>query len=175
MLHCACVFSLLVVSDSVTPWTVACQAPVAMGFPGKNTGVDCHIWNPHLLRWQADSLSLSHLGKLNPLIQPFIFCDVSMLRAWLHLSQVINQVNWLISFSVIAAASGKEPVSQNWSYKRHGFDPWIGKIPWRRAWQPTPVFFLENPHEQRSLAGYSLSGLKELDMTEATYHTHYFK
>jgi len=36
------------------------------------------------------------------------------------------------------------------------FDPWIGKIPWRRTGQPTPVFLLEESHRQRSLAGYSL-------------------
>ena len=35
------------------------------------------------------------------------------------------------------------------------FDPWVGKIPWRRKWQPTPVFLLGEFHEQRSLAGYS--------------------
>ena len=40
-----------------------------------------------------------------------------------------------------------------------GFDPWVGKIPWRRAWQPPPALqysCLENPHGQRSLMGYSL-------------------
>ena len=37
-------------------------------------------------------------------------------------------------------ASGKEPTYQCRKHKRHGFDPWVGKIPWRRAWQPTPVF-----------------------------------
>ena len=42
----------------------------------------------------------------------------------------------------------------------------VGKIPWRREWQPTPVFFLENPHGQRSLEGYSPWGPQELDMTE---------
>jgi len=36
-----------------------------------------------------------------------------------------------------------------------GFDPWVGKIPWRRKWQPTPVFLLGELHGQRSLAGYS--------------------
>ena len=36
-----------------------------------------------------------------------------------------------------------------------GFDPWVGKIPWRRAWQPTPVFLPGESHGQRSLAGYS--------------------
>jgi len=38
---------------------------------------------------------------------------------------------------------------------RHGFDPWVGKVPWRRAWQPTPVFLPGDSHGQRSLAGYS--------------------
>ena len=36
-----------------------------------------------------------------------------------------------------------------------GFDPWVGKIPWRREWQPTPVSFPGEFHGQRSLAGYS--------------------
>ena len=47
-----------------------------------------------------------------------------------------------------------------------GTDPWVGKIPWRREWQPTPLFLLEESHGQRSLAGYSLWGPKESDTTE---------
>ena len=39
--------------------------------------------------------------------------------------------------------------------KRLGFDPWIGKISWSRAWQPTPVFLPEESRGQRSLVGYS--------------------
>ena len=42
----------------------------------------------------------------------------------------------------------------------------VGKIPWRRKWQPTPVFLLGESHGQRSLAGYSPWGRKELDRTE---------
>ena len=38
---------------------------------------------------------------------------------------------------------------------RLGFDSWVGKIPWRRPWQPTPVFLPGESHGQRSLAGYS--------------------
>ena len=38
---------------------------------------------------------------------------------------------------------------------RPGFDPWVGKIPWRRKWQPTPVFLPGKSHGRRSLAGYS--------------------
>ena len=39
----------------------------------------------------------------------------------------------------LSGASHKEPACQCWRHKRRGFDPWVGKIPWRRAWQPTPV------------------------------------
>ena len=52
--------------------------------------------------------------------------------------------------------------------KRCGFDPWVGKIPWRRAWQPTPVFLPGGSHRQKNLAGYSPQSCKELDMTETT-------
>ena len=39
-------------------------------------------------------------------------------------------------------SSGKELTCQSRRLKRRGFDPWVGKIPWRRAWQPVPVFLL---------------------------------
>ena len=45
-------------------------------------------------------------------------------------------------------------------------DPWVGKIPWRRAWQPTRVFLPGESQRQKSLAGYSPWGHKESDMTE---------
>ena len=63
-------------------------------------------------------------------------------------------------------ASGKEPACQCRRDKRHGFDPWIRKIPWRRKWQPTPVFLPGEFHGQRSLVGFSPWGHKESDMTE---------
>ena len=50
--------------------------------------------------------------------------------------------------------------------KRPGFDPWVRKIPWRRKWQPAPVFLPGKSHGQRSLAGYSPWGHKESDTTE---------
>ena len=45
------------------------------------------------------------------------------------------------------------------------FDLWVRKIPWRKEWQPTPVFLPGECHGQRSLAGYSPWGLKESNMT----------
>ena len=46
--------------------------------------------------------------------------------------------------------------------KRCGFDPWVGKILWRRKWQPTPVFLPGESHGQRSLTGYSPWGYKRV-------------
>ena len=52
-------------------------------------------------------------------------------------------------------ASDKEPACQCKRCKRHWFDPWVGKIPWRRAWQPTSVFLPGESHWQKNLEGYS--------------------
>ena len=49
--------------------------------------------------------------------------------------------------------------------KTCGFGPWVQKIPWRRAWQATPVFLPGESHGQRNLAGYSPWGHKESDST----------
>ena len=51
--------------------------------------------------------------------------------------------------------SDKEPPCQCRRHKRCGFSPWVGKIPWSRAWQHTPVFLPGESHGQRSLVGYS--------------------
>ena len=66
--------------------------------------------------------------------------------------------------------SGKELACQCRRYKRCGFDPWVRKILWRRAWQPTPLLLPGESHGQRSRAGYSPQGPTELDTTEATWH-----
>ena len=59
--------------------------------------------------------------------------------------------------------------SANAGDKRLGFNPWVGKIPWSRKWQPPLVFLPGKFHGQRSLAGYNHGGHTELDTTE---HTH---
>ena len=56
--------------------------------------------------------------------------------------------------------------------KRHRFDPWVGKIPWRRKWWPTLAFLPGKSHRERSLVGYSPWGCKESDTDLATEHAH---
>ena len=66
------------------------------------------------------------------------------------------------------SASGKEPTCQCRRGKRHRFDPWVGKIPWRKTWQPTLVFLPGESHGERSLVGCGPWGRKVLDTTEET-------
>ena len=70
--------------------------------------------------------------------------------------------------------SGKESACPCERCERCSFDPWLGKIPRSRKWQPTSVFLPRKFHRQRRLTGYSPWGCKESDMTEwlRTQHTH---
>ena len=57
--------------------------------------------------------------------------------------------------------------------RKHGFNLWVGKIPWRREWQPTPVFLPGESYGQRSLVGYSPWGQRvRHDCVLAHAHTH---
>ena len=69
--------------------------------------------------------------------------------------QYITMLPWWLS--------GKESACQ---CRTHRFNPWVGKISWRRKWQPTPVFLPGKSHGWWNLAGYSPWSCKELDMTE---------
>ena len=71
--------------------------------------------------------------------------------------------------SVPGSTSGKEPTCQRKRLKRCGFDHWVRKIPWKRAWQPTPVLLPGESHAQGSLVG-SVHSHKESDTTEVTEH-----
>ena len=74
-----------------------------------------------------------------------------------------------LDLGCLGGAGGKEPTCQFRRHKRCGWDPWVRKVPWRRACQHTPVFM---PGE--SLVGYSPYGRTELDTTETTCHASNF-
>ena len=57
-------------------------------------------------------------------------------------------------------------------YRRLESDPWIGKIPWKKKWQPTPVLLPRESHGQRSLAGYDSLGHKWVGQDWATKQQH---
>ena len=77
---------------------------------------------------------------------------------------------WWDIWSSPGGSAGKESAYQCRSL---GFYPWVGKIPWRRKWQPTPVSLPGKFHGQRTLVGHILWGNKEFDTTEHAHsHTH---
>ena len=67
-----------------------------------------------------------------------------------------------------ACDEGAQMVKNPPAMRRPGFDPWVGKIPWRRKWQPTPVFLPGESQGRGSLVGCHLWGRTESDMTEVT-------
>ena len=81
-------------------------------------------------------------------------------------------ISWSSSPGTIMAASngasGEEPVFQCRRHKIRRFNPWVRRIPWRRAWQPSPIFLPGESHGQRGLAGYGPHGRKESETTKAT-------
>ena len=99
------------------------------------------------LEWDASAFSFLHLGLIN----------------------ISHTLIYLIVFYTYLANpqvhSGKESACQCRRYKRCGFDPWVGKIPWRRKWQPSLVFLPGESHGQRSLVGYGPRGCKEFYTT----------
>ena len=107
---------------------------------------------------------------------------------WLYIQKYLNQnleelsaLLWSLQhyfyyfFSITVAKmlpmwhNGKEYACQCGRHRRAGFSPWVGKIPWRRKWQHTPVLLPEEPYGQRSLADYRLGGLKKSDNWAGTH------
>ena len=75
---------------------------------------------------------------------------------WLPHQHDCPPVIWgFVMLGYPGGASGKEPACQRRRCKTYGFDPYVGKIPSRRAWLPAPVFLPGETHGQRSLVGYS--------------------
>ena len=65
--------------------------------------------------------------------------------------------------------SAKASACQCKRSRRHRFDPWVRKVPWRSKWQPTPVFLPgQESHGQRSLVGYSLWSCKRVRLSDWT-------
>ena len=86
---------------------------------------------------------------------------------WLPGSRAEAQEGWPTGFVGIPGwLSGKKSTCQCRSHRRCGFDSWVGKIPWRRKWQPAPAFLPGKAHGQIGLPGYGPCGCKGSDTTE---------
>ena len=100
---------------------------------------------------------------------PFPPLHVPPQPAWLFwlLQQAMVGSNVLLSITASPGLPwGLRRWRIHWQCRRPGYSPWVGKIPRRRTWQPTPVLSLGKSHGQRSLADYSPWGRKGSDTTE---------
>ena len=161
-------------SDSVQPHRhQPTRLPRPWDSPGKNTGVGCHFLLQCMKVKSESEVTQSCPTLSNPM-------DYRLPGSSIHEIFQARVLEWgAITFSVMkyylaikegfpGSASGKEPACQCRRHKKHRLDRWVRKIPWRRVWQPTPVFLPGESHRQRSLVGYGPWGHKELDTTEAT-------
>ena len=117
-------------------------------------------WGSRVTEKSRISHSVSQVGRGRKQNVNFARVRLSGVKGTFVISYVF------VGFS--GGASGKEPTCKYRRCKRLGWDSWVGKTLWRRAWQPTPVFLPGKSCGQRSLVGYSSWGCKELDMTETT-------
>ena len=137
---------------------------------GRRSLVGCSPWG----HYESDTterlhfhFSLSHIGEGNG--NPLQWSCLENPRdraAWwaavYGVAQNQTKLKWLSSSSP-RWQSGKESACQ---FRRHGFDSWVGKIPWWRKWRPTPVFLPGKFQGQKSLVGYSPWGHDESDTSE---------
>ena len=82
-----------------------------------------------------------------------------------------KQQQYIVMLGFLGGSVVKNLLAVKETCRRSGFNPWFRKIPWRRKWQPTPVFLSEKSHGQRNLVGYSPWDCKESYTTEHA-HTH---
>ena len=132
----------------MTPWTVAHKSPLSMEFSKQELLIELQFPSPGDLpnpgikprspTLQADSLPTELPGKLR----------MSYIGSGPCISSILKTVQVILVLMV------KNLPANVVRCKRWRFDLWVRKIPWRRAWQPTPVFLPGESHEQR-LAGCS--------------------
>ena len=134
------------------------------------------------IHWVGDVIQPS-----NPLSSPSppalnlssirVFSNESVLctrwqKYWSFSISPFNEYSGLISFRIdgliFLQSKGISRFLSNTTVQKHRFDPWVRNIPWRRAWQLTPVFLPGESHGERNPMGYSPCGRTELDIIEAT-------
>ena len=140
MLICMCGYVCMYVRRSVTS-SIFCPSELELtrllcpwDFPGKSTGVGCHFLLQGIFPTQGLNPGLLYYRQ--------ILYQLSHQRSPIH-----------IGFP--GGLSDKEPACRCRRCKRCRFDPWVGKIPWRRAQQPIPIFLHVESYKQRRLVDYS--------------------
>ena len=175
-------WSRLVVSDSLRPHGLyPTRLLCPWDFPGNSTGVDCHFLLQGIFPTQGSNPGLPHcrqtLYRLSHQESKIKCEDQKRLNSWLHkpyicypqshMKEQIIEMHHVLWFCVLYLQitcettihlfhnfpSGKESDCNARNTEDTSFYSWVGKIHWRRKWQPTPGFLPGKSHEQRSMLG----------------------
>ena len=153
------------------PWTVTCQAPQSMEFsrqkywsglsfppPGDPPDPGIKLSLLHFLYWQADSLPVCHLEIL--FLNNFFLSSLLTLSNSPSILSTLDDMStqsfeWSFIYLLIVLNTLGLPWWLRWwriclQCRRPGFDPWVGKILWKRKWQPSPIFLSGESHGQRT-------------------------
>ena len=158
-------FCLLCAASHIRPLpTVLLQSDPGMDSSGPlcpkwQSSTECHSQNKSRLPWPREPACFMGRGSQFPCVlvsAPALKAD-TFIRLSMHLFLCLGRGTHTLTHTPLyhRGASGEEPTCKYRRHKTHGFDPWVGKILWRRAWRPTPVLLPGESHGQRSLVGYS--------------------
>ena len=117
------------------------------------------LFSKHFSVWSAQSTILPKVSKVSRSL-PYSFFLLAMWHSLWDLSSLTRDPGIEAQSAQWRASLVAQQLRTCLQCRKHGSNPWVGKIPWRRAWQPTPVFLPGGSHRQRSLAGYSTWGCK---------------
>ena len=143
-----------------------------MGFPDASVGKES-AWNA------GDVSSIPRSGRSlggghgNPLQYSWLENPMNQWDTIHRITKSQTRLKWLSTHILMwgfpGGAIGKEPICQFRRLKRHRFDPSIGKIPWSRKWQHTPVFLPGESHGQRTLEAtvYMVAGHKQSQVAKS--------
>ena len=139
------------------------------GFPGHSNGKEsaCNVGNPGLIPGWGRS---SGEGNGKPLQCSCLEKSMDRRAGWATVHGVEKSWTWLSDITIIitgvnSGPGGKESACQCRRCRSHGFDPWVGKIPWRRKWKPTPVVLAWRIPWTEEPVGYSPWGHRESHTT----------
>ena len=110
-----------------------------------------------ILKYLSASSEIGIICESDSLVCLWFFFFFLPMILILHFIILVCHIYWFVyvELGLSRCSSGKEFTCQCRRHKRHGFDSWIGTLPWIRKWQPTSVFLYGKFYGQRSLVGYS--------------------
>ena len=146
--------------SAVTQSCLTLSDPMDCSLPGSSVH---GIFRARVLEWGAIAFSESErqtlpIGKERGETLTHFLLQPELVPCW-------TPQPLLSLFPIVLGGFPDGSVVKDLPIRRCRFNPWVGKIPWRRKWQPTPVFLPGKSHGQKSLVGYSSWHTKELGTT----------